>query len=141
MVGITVVAAAVQILDKALGQLNAARERAQGSKDADLKDQISRLYDTMLSLKEVLLRVTEENSDLRHKIEQLENAQKEKPELRQVGDVNYYFVGEKGPFCQVCFDGEGKLVALSPVGPTLSGGGLRRSCPLCKETFYEKRMR
>jgi hypothetical protein len=32
------------------------------------------------------------------------------PEIRQVGAVNYYFVGDKGPYCQPCYDVKGKLV-------------------------------
>lgn len=139
MTGLTVTAAAMQILNNALGALKAAQERAKGSKDLELKGAISTLYDELLSLKEALMRVTDENNDLQHKIEEMIAAQKKKPELRQVGIANFYFVGDKGPYCQACYDGElEKLVALSP--PENWNGGVRRYCPIHQDYVYEKEM-
>ena len=125
----------MQIVNNALGVLNAARERAKGSKDSDLKDHISTLQDSLLELKEVVRRLTDENDELRRMIAQLENP-KEKPEIRQVGAVNYYFVGDKGPYCQPCYDVKEKLVALSPQqkGPS---GAIHRDCLVCQLSFYE----
>jgi len=138
MTGLTVAAAAMQILNNALGALKAAQERAKGSKDLELKEAISTLYDELLSLKEALMRVTDENNFLQRKIEQMEAAQREKPQLRQVGISNFYFVGDKGPFCQACYDGKGKLVALSPAEDW--NGGVRRYCPIHEDYVYEKEM-
>jgi hypothetical protein len=118
--------------------LSAIRERAQRSKDNDLKERISALYDSLLSLKEALLRLTQENEELKQRIAILEGAEKSMPELRQVGDCNFYFVGEKGPFCQACYDGKGKLTALSP--QQRWNGGIRRHCVLCQKYFYEQPM-
>jgi hypothetical protein len=133
------VAAAAQILSNTLSALNAVRERARTSKDADLKDKISTLYDSVLSLKEVLMRLTEENSELRKRITELERpAQQQEPELRPVGSVNYYYVGDKGPCCQPCYDGKGKLTVLTQ--PEDWNGGVRRQCTLCDQYFYEKPM-
>jgi hypothetical protein len=65
----------------------------------------------------------------------------EKPpelEIRQVGAVNYYFVGDKGPYCQPCYDDKGKRVMLSP--PQEWNGGIRRKCEVCNKYFYERPM-
>jgi hypothetical protein len=132
---LTVAAAAMQILNNALGAMKAAKERSKGSKDNDLKEQISALYDNLLDLKEAILRLTAENSELRSTLEAF-HAVQEKPELRQVGAVSYYFLGATGPFCQICYVGVGKLVAL-PL-PQEWSGGLRRTCALCGKNFWER---
>jgi hypothetical protein len=129
-------AASIQILNEALGLAKTARERSQGSKDGDLKELILTLYDRILSLKESVMLVTDENNKLRHRVAELEQPSA-KPEIRQVGAVLYYFVGDKGPFCQACYDGPGrKLTMLSP--PEDWNGGVRRKCVLCKQYFREK---
>lgn len=97
----TAAATASSLLSNALNGLKIVRERAQTSKDSDLKDRISGLYDILLSLKEAVMLVNEENDQLKRRIVALTELQeKPKPELRQVGAVNYYFVGDKGPYCQ-----------------------------------------
>lgn len=60
------------------------------------------------------------------------------PEIRQVGAVNYYFVGDKGPYCQPCYDEKGKRIFLTP--PQKWNGGIRRKCEVCNKFFYEKPM-
>jgi hypothetical protein len=139
MTELTVAAAAMQILNNALGVIKAARERAKGSKDNELKEAISAQYDELLSLKEVLMRLTDENNELRRTIDQLETAQREKPEPRRVGSAVYYYVGEKGPHCQVCFNGKPEKLVLLPEAHEWNGG-VRRTCALCKTHFYEKPM-
>jgi hypothetical protein len=132
---LTTVAAATTILANAMKALSSLREQAKGSKDAALKDNISKLYDSLLDLKEALIRVSEENSELRRIItEQASGAGK--PEIRPVGAVNYYFVGDKGPYCQPCYDGKQKLVALTPAQE--SNNGIWRRCVLCQQYFWEK---
>jgi hypothetical protein len=136
---LTSAAAATQIISNAMTALNAARERARGSQDTDLKVHISTLYDELLALKEVVIRLTEENGQLQRTIaEQSRPSVKREPELRQVGSANFYFDGDKGPYCQPCYDGKEKLVALTP--PQDWSGGVRRRCVLCKEYFYERPM-
>lgn len=139
MSSVTVAAAAAQVLSSALSTLKSLRERAQASKDAGLKDQISNLYDDLLSLKEAMMRLTDGNSELRRRVEELQRPlPKREPELRQVGAANYYFDGDKGPCCQPCYDGKGKLTVLTQ--PEDWNGGVRRQCTLCGEYFYEKPM-
>jgi hypothetical protein len=131
---LTTVGAALEIVNKAWKALEAIRERAQTSKDSVLKDNISNLYDDVLALKAIIVRLTEENADLRRSI--AEGAEKPpKPEIRQVGAVNYYFVGEEGPYCQPCYDDKGKLVNLTP--QQRYSGGTGRKCEVCKNLFIE----
>jgi hypothetical protein len=61
---------------------------------------------------------------------------KPEPVLKQVGSANFYFDGDKGPCCQPCYDGQGKLTVLTP--PENWNGGVRRQCVLCGKYFYEK---
>jgi len=86
-------------------------------------------------LKAAHIRIEEENSELRRAIAQTAQKQSE-PELRQQGDVHYYYQGEKGPFCQPCFLTTGKLVHLSEAADW--SGGVRRQCPLCNKSFWEQ---
>jgi hypothetical protein len=136
----TAVAAATTILANAMKALDSLREQAKGSKDTSLKENISKLFDSMLDLKAAVMRVEEENSELRQKIAQRDAApEKTEPELRQVGDVNYYFVGAKGPFCQPCYDvdpAKGRLVALMP--RQKYAGGTGRKCEVCGKVFFEE---
>ena len=128
---ISVATAALGIAEKAWKALEAVRERAQASKDVELKARIGDLYDDFLALRSVIVRLTDENADLRR------SETEAKPEIRQVGEVNYYFVGESGPFCQKCYDKDGKLTML---GPRLEGytGGPGRKCQLCGTVFHEQ---
>src|ERR1700674_5693490 len=113
---LTSIVAEPHLLADALKALDSLREQAKGSKDAALKENISRLYDNLLDLKAAVIRVEEENSDLRRTIAQQANATGKLPvpEIREVGTTIYYFIGDKGPFCQPCYDRDRKLVALTP---------------------------
>ena len=130
---LTTAAAAVQILSSAWKAVEAVRERAQASKDNALKAEVGRLMDEFNSLRSIVTRLTEENEELRRS--QIDKPVK--PEIRQVGEVNYYFVGEAGPYCQKCYDKDGKLVAL---GPRLENytGGPGRKCHICGTVFHEQ---
>jgi hypothetical protein len=128
---LTTVGAALEIVNKAWRALEAIRERAQTSKDAALKANIGELYDEFLALKAIVVRLTDENAALYR-------AQAEKPpkpEIRQVGETNYYFVGDQGPYCQPCYDCNGKLVNLMP--KHRYAGGTGRKCRVCNNVFFE----
>lgn len=132
---------ALSLLDKTTQALSALRERAQRSKDIDIKDQINTLYDSVLSLKEVISRLLDENKGLRRQLEEQQHPPEE-PKIRQVGETNYYYKGDDGPFCQPCYDADPKakrLVALSPQ-QTTQWGSIRRDCLVCHQTFYEKKV-
>jgi hypothetical protein len=125
---------AAQVLSNTLAILKTVREQAKVSKDAELKSHISELYDSVLSLKEAVMLVTDENNQLRGRIAELERPPS-KPEIKQVGLTNYYFDGEKGPFCQPCYDVNGKLIPLAP--QNLYAGGTGRKCEVCNKVFFE----
>lgn len=135
---ISVASFALSLTTKATEALNALRERAQRSKDSDIKGQVSELYDIVLQLKESISRLSDENKGLKQKLENEHMARVAIPKIRQVGDTNYYFQGNEGPYCQPCYDTKAKLVALPPSEPW--NGGIRRECPVCHEYSYEKRM-
>lgn len=129
---LTNVAAATQILANAQKVLDSVREQAKGSKDATLKENISKLYDNLLDLKAAVLRLQEENAELRRMTERRADPT---PETRHVGNAVYYFVGDRGPYCQPCYAGEGKLVMLN--AQQMYMGGLGRKCELCSKVFIE----
>jgi hypothetical protein len=59
---LTAAAAAAKLLADALSISNTVREQAKTSKDTDLKSHISDLYDSVLSLKEAVMLVTDETT-------------------------------------------------------------------------------
>ena len=125
---------AAQILSNTLAVLKTVREQAKESKDVTLKGHISDLYDSVLSLKEAVMLVTEENNELRRRIAELEKPPA-KPVIKQVGLTHYYFLGDEGPFCQPCYSVNGKLVPLAP--QNRYAGGLGRKCEVCNKVFFE----
>jgi len=125
---------ALELLGNASKGLESVRERAKTSSDAALKESISKLYDDFLDLKAIILRLTEENTELRRQISQ--SVEKPPmPEIRQVGETNYYFVGDQGPYCQPCYIRNSKLVDLMP--QQRFAGGTGRKCPVCFTVFFE----
>jgi len=128
---------ALSVLGETTKALNALRERAQRSRDMDIKDQINTLYDHVLQLKEVVSRLVDENALQKRQLDE-QRLPPEVPKIRQVGDNNYYFKDDVGPFCQPCYDIDKRLVMLSPA-VHISGGGIRRSCPVCLRPSYERK--
>jgi hypothetical protein len=133
---LTKVAAATQILANSMKALDSLREQAKGSSDLTLKANISTLYDSLLDLKAAVLRVEDENAELRQAIRQQTDSSP-KPKIRQVGRTNYYFVADEGPYCQVCYHGKAnELVMLSPKQQFTHGVG--RKCEVCTKIFIEE---
>ena len=64
---------------------------------------VPNLYDNLLDVKAAVIRVEEENSELRRTIAQKAEKPPE-PQPKEVGNAIYYFVGEKGAYCQPCYD-------------------------------------
>lgn len=133
---ISAVTAGIQIAEKAWKALETVRERAKTSKDIVLKNDVNELFDQFLDLKSAIVRLTEENSELRRTL----SDKHLKPEIRQVGDANYYFVGEHGPYCQPCYDNNSKLVNLTPRRDS-SDGHVGRQCLVCHHNFTEVKAR
>jgi hypothetical protein len=139
---ISVASFALSLIKTAGEQLNKLRERAQATKDLEIKEHVGNLYDTMNALKEAFSRLSDENRELKQRLE----AQKQPPEVpdrKQVGEANYYYLkngdgGFDGPYCQPCYDDKTKLVALTP--QQRDDDGTFRRCLVCKQTFYEQRV-
>jgi hypothetical protein len=125
---------AAQILSNTLAVLKTVREQAKESKDATLKGHISDLYDSVLSPKEAVMLVTDESSELRRRIAELEQPP-EKPVIKQVGLTHYYFLRNEGPFCQPCYDRDNRLVHLAP--ENRYAGGMGRKREVCNKVFFE----
>jgi hypothetical protein len=136
---ISVASFALSLTKSATEALSALRERSKTSRDLDIKDQISTLYDNVLELKEVINRLLDENKELKKQLEG-EQHPPEKPELREIGETHYYFLkdGTDGPYCQPCYVVNKRLVKLPHAEPW--SGGVRRDCPVCHGTFWETRM-
>ncbi len=136
---ISIASFALSLTKNTTEALKALRERSKASKDLDIKDQISTLYDNVLELKEVISRLLDENKELKQQLEQQQHPP-ERPKKVQVGDAFYYYLGDEGPFCPPCYDDKGKFVALPP--PYVSDfGSISRRCLVCNNDFYEKRSR
>lgn len=131
---ISVASFALSLIKTAGEQLNKLRERAQATKDLEIKEHVGNLYDTMNSLKEAFSRLGDENRELKQKLEEQQHPP-EKPERKQVGEAVYYFFGDEGPFCQPCYDDKTKRVALT--AQQRDEGGTFRRCLVCNHTFYE----
>jgi hypothetical protein len=134
---LTTITAALDLISKSSKALDSVREQAKSSHDAVLKENILGLYDHFLDLKAIVLRLTEENAALRQSMA-AQAVKPPKPEIRQVGETNYYYVGDQGPYCQKCYDGNnGKLVNLMPRQDYAGGPG--RKCEVCETVFFESR--
>jgi hypothetical protein len=129
---LTAAATALQILNGTRTALQNMRERVEASRDYGLKESFGELLDDLSSLRSAVLQLIEENEALRSP--QVETPPL--PEIRQVGEVNYYFLGEKGPYCQKCYDGQGKLVKLDARVNYADGPG--RKCVVCGTVFHER---
>jgi hypothetical protein len=126
---LTTAATASRIIADALKALNAVRERAKTSKDSQLKDQIAVLYDNLLSAKEAVLRLTEENSDLKRRLE-------EKDSLRRDPKSGLIYVGDPSPLCPKCYQMDKKSVHLDPPYTNPMSGTVSRYCRVCHEEYW-----
>jgi hypothetical protein len=134
---LSTVSTALELLNKARKGLEAVRERAQMSRDAALKSSVGTLYDDFNSLKSIIVRLTEENANLRQTISAGVAEKSAKPEIRQVGRTNYYYVGAEGPYCQPCYDVNKRLINLTPQQSYAAGTG--RKCQVCNNLFIEEK--
>src|SRR5262249_26474409 len=106
---ISVASFALSLIKTAGEQLTKLRETAQATKDLEIKEQVGNLYDTINAIKEAFSRLADENRELRRQLETHKLAQAVLPKIKQVGETNYYFQGDEGPYCQPCYDKNGKL--------------------------------
>ena len=116
------VGTALELLSNASKALQSVREQAKTSKDAALKENISKLYDDFLDLKEVILRLKEE-------VDQMKAAQQRPPLTFRA--PFYYREHDQTPFCQACYEGkEAQAVHLTKNADDWW------FCPVCRNTYY-----
>jgi hypothetical protein len=112
--------------------IKTAIELAKTSKDSDLKQTISEVFDGILDLKSKVLDLEEENRKLRITIA-------EKASIKRSDVFGYYFKEDEiSPLCPKCYESDAKLAYLSNAGPW--NDGIRRDCRICNETYWEKPM-
>jgi len=133
MVDITSITAIVSSLKAAadiakfLKDTNLTLEKAEVK--AKIADLISALSDAKLEMANIRVGLLEKDEIIKRLQQTLELKEK------LTYNAPYYWNMEKGervgPFCQVCYDKEYKLIRLQ------NGGGGSWSCLSCKNTFYE----
>ena len=112
-----------------------ARELAKDTSNHELKAAISDLYDDVLSVKERVVDLDEENRALRVALDE---------RGKYVGPViphGYYFQAgdNEHPLCPRCFQEKPQRIAFM-TEPESWNRGVRRQCKLCGHHIYEKPM-
>lgn len=123
-------ATVVSLINSALSSVRTAKDLTKQSKDSDLKEQISGIYDAILSMKERVLELDEENRNLRQQLEQ-------RAAIKRSGEFGYFYQdGDADPLCPKCWEGSNKIAHLSAVRQRSSG--LKRDCLQCDTVYWEK---
>jgi hypothetical protein len=118
---ISSVSTALDLINKTSKALSSVREQAKTSKDATLKENISKLYDDFLDLKAVILRLTEE-------VTALKAVQTRTPMVFRA--PFYYQDNDATPFCPACREGQEERA----VHLTKNADGWH--CTVCRNTFF-----
>ncbi|HUZ97674.1 MAG TPA: hypothetical protein VMU57_22445 [Edaphobacter sp.] len=125
-----VASTALTLVNSTVQSLKTAIELAKTSKDSDLKQTISEVFNGVLDLKSKVLDLEEENRTLRIAIA-------EKAAIKRSAVFGYYFKDdENSPLCPKCYESDAKLAYLSNAEPW--SGGIRRDCRICNRTYWEK---
>ena len=124
-----IAAYALQMVNTALNTLKQTREAAKAINDSDIKEQISQIYDQFLDLKDVVIKLQEENGILRSQLQ-------EKQTIKRGGDFGYFYKdGENDPGCPKCYQTTGKFIYLDALAK--NNGYESRTCRVCQEQYYE----
>jgi DNA-directed RNA polymerase subunit M/transcription elongation factor TFIIS len=117
-------------LNNTLNILKNAKELAKDSSDTKLKDELSNLYDSFLTLKEKLLELKDANVDLQRQLTVRETIQRD-------SKTGFFFrEGETDPLCPTCYQKDGLVFHLDK-GRTWDGGAVTRFCKSCKNSHTE----
>lgn len=88
----------------------------------------------IVELRDEVFHLSEENRDLIARVRELEDRQAVKARLKREGNF-YYHTDDKGsrsgPFCMVCWDGDGKLVNVPLHAFKTKPGNYCGSCGRC----------
>ena len=100
-------------------------------KGSDLETQ-----EQLMKLREEAFEIQAENVSLKEQIQELEAARNLAAQLEFDGRVYWRIEGDikQGPFCQQCFDSEGKLIRVQKKGGA-DWGGHWFDCHTCKSRF------
>jgi len=85
-------------LSKITEALTGLRERAKPFQRRWHQGSDQQLFNNVLQLQDVVLRLSDENKELKQQLEQQQLARGAVPKIKQVGDTNYYSQGDEGPF-------------------------------------------
>lgn len=91
--------------------------------------------EAILKYREEIVKLTEENLELKQVISDLKNQIKLEHELKYIGEAYYRVIAEgqkEGPFCQICYDVDGKLVRMVTMTTSTRHVFL---CNQCHNTF------
>ena len=121
---------AVGLVNGTISLLKQAREAAKSSEDHDLKDKLNEIYDTFLELKELIVSLREENSDLKRRF-----AEKASVTRNNVSGF-YYESGDTDPLCPICWEKDERKVHLRPPITKTSGIAVRK-CLVCKHELRD----
>jgi hypothetical protein len=124
-----------QLVAGLVSSAKTARELAKDTSNHELKAAISDLYDDVLSVKERVADLDEENRTLRVALEE---------KGKYIGPVvphGYYFQAgdNEHPLCPRCFQEKPQRIAFM-TEPENWNSGVRRTCKLCGKSIYEKPM-
>lgn len=112
--------------------LNAKIDADAKQRVNDVLDRLGSVQDTLFYIREELLKLQDENQDLKKRVSELDEKLKTKAVVKW--KVPFYWACENeeedGPFCQKCYDADGKLIRVQ------GGGNDRWYCYECKSTFY-----
>ena len=120
------------LVSNVLSSAKAAKELAKQSGDAELKERIGELFDSILDVKERVLELDEENRKLREQLA-------EKTQVERTSEFGYYFAqDDPDPLCPKCYESARKLIHLTAA--QRSNGGVVRDCRECSFQFWEVEM-
>lgn len=99
---------------------------------SDVIEKLGSVQDTLFYIREELLKVQNENHELKEKIKVLEEKLNEKSKVHYIKPSYWVIEGEEkdGPFCQKCYDTDKNLVRLQDCGNDIW------TCRECKSPYY-----
>jgi len=112
--------------------LNAKIDADSKQRVTEVIEKLGGIQDTLFYIREELLKVQEENHNLKVQVKQLEEKLQQKGKLQYIKPSYWVVEGETGdgPFCQRCYDAESKLVRLQ------EGSRDFWNCRECKNNYH-----
>lgn len=112
--------------------LNAKIDAEAKQRVSDFVEKLGNVQDALFYIREELIKVQDENQNLKSKIKNLEEKLRIKDKL--IYEKSYYWLDDNGvksgPFCQRCYDVNSNLVHLQ------GGNNDAWHCSECKASFY-----